>query len=108
MKILLDENLPLKLKTSFGKNYRVYSVREMGWAGVKNGELLQLMILKEFNIFITMDQNLPHQQNLGAIPLMVFILVGVNNKLETLANMMPLVLENIEKGIKFGVIRINN
>jgi predicted nuclease of predicted toxin-antitoxin system len=108
MKILLDENLPIKLKISFGKNYQVYSVREMGWAGVKNGELLELMILKEFNVFITMDQNLPHQQNLGNIPLTVFILSGVNNKLETLANMMPFVLENIEKGIKFGVIRINN
>jgi hypothetical protein len=66
------------------------------------------MILEEFNVFITMDQNLPSQQNLDEIALTVFILSGVNNKLETLANLIPLVLEKIEKGIKSGVMRINN
>jgi predicted nuclease of predicted toxin-antitoxin system len=40
MKLLLDENLPKHLKTDFPE-HNVYTVRDMGWSGKKNGELLQ-------------------------------------------------------------------
>ena len=43
MKILLDECLPKKLKWELSQ-YNVVTVPEMGWAGVKNGELLRLML----------------------------------------------------------------
>lgn len=43
MKLLLDENLPRKLK-SLLPEHKVYTVSEMNWAGKKNGELLSLMI----------------------------------------------------------------
>lgn len=42
MKILLDENLPKQLKTDFGPDYDVKTVRDIGWLGKKNGELLGL------------------------------------------------------------------
>jgi hypothetical protein len=48
VKILIDENLPLKLKASFITEHEVYSVREMQWTGKKNGELLGLMTLEGF------------------------------------------------------------
>ncbi len=48
MKILLDENLPRKLKADFGINYNVKTVRDMGWLGKKNGELLNLMVSNKF------------------------------------------------------------
>ena len=35
----------------------------MGWAGVKNGQLLGLAEA-EFDVFITVDRNLSFQQNL--------------------------------------------
>ena len=35
MKILLDENLPKQLKTDFGPDYDVKTVRDMGWLGKK-------------------------------------------------------------------------
>jgi len=106
MKILLDENLPLKLKESFGKEHEVLSVRDLNWSGMKNGELLRSMTLDGFNIFITMDQNLPNQQNLDKIFPTIFILYGINNKLETLKELIPLVLKEIGKGVTPGVIPI--
>ena len=42
MNILLDENLPKQLKADFGSDYDVKTVRDMGWLGKKNGELLGL------------------------------------------------------------------
>jgi predicted nuclease of predicted toxin-antitoxin system len=43
MKLLLDENLPKKLKIDF-QGHEVYTVRDMGWNGIKNGELLKLLV----------------------------------------------------------------
>ena len=107
MRILIDENLPLKLKESFGEKHEVNSVREMNWQGKKNGELLGLMTLAGFEAFVTMDKNLSSQQNLNKFIITIFVLRGINNKLETLQQLMPLVLEKIEKGVDTGVIEIS-
>lgn len=45
MKLLLDENLPRKLKKDFAE-YEVFTVAEMGWSGKENGVLLALLMLK--------------------------------------------------------------
>jgi len=47
MKILLDENLPKQLKVDFGIDYDVKTVRDMGWLGKNNGELLELIVFKD-------------------------------------------------------------
>jgi hypothetical protein len=43
MKLLLDENLPKKLKLDF-PHQDVFTVREMSGQGIKNGALLKLMV----------------------------------------------------------------
>jgi predicted nuclease of predicted toxin-antitoxin system len=78
MKLLLDENLPKKLITDFS-NYEVLTVRDMGWNGIKNGPLLQLMIENGFHALLTFDKNLQHQQNLKRYTIAVFVLSTVNN-----------------------------
>ncbi|MDQ3373674.1 MAG: hypothetical protein M3521_07285 [Acidobacteriota bacterium] len=108
MKILLDENLPLKLKESFGTAHEVLTVRETNWLGKRNGELLGLVTLEGFEAFVTMDKNLPKQQNLNKFAITIFVLIGINNKLETLQALVPLILKEIEKGASFGVIKIEN
>jgi hypothetical protein len=52
MKILLDESLPRKLKNDFGEEHEVWAVRDKNWLGVKNGQLLKLMVADGFEIFI--------------------------------------------------------
>ncbi len=67
MKILLDENLPRKLKEDFGTEYEVKTLRDMDWLGKKNGELLGLIAFNGFDYFVTVDKNLRYQQNLDRI-----------------------------------------
>ena len=60
---------------------------EMGWSGVKNGALLKLAAA-DFDAFITVDQNLRHQQNLKTLPIAVVVLIARSNELKAL---LPLV-----------------
>lgn len=62
MKVLIDESLPRYLKRML-PDQEAQTVPERGWAGIKNGELLQLAE-DEFDVFLTADKNLRYQQNL--------------------------------------------
>ena len=107
MKILLDESLPRKLKNDFGPGHQVSTVRDKGWIGKKNGVLLKLIVDNGFDLFITVDRNLPYQQNLQEIPLIIFVLCAANNRRETLAKLIPTLLERLEQGNVQGVIEIS-
>jgi predicted nuclease of predicted toxin-antitoxin system len=87
MRLLLDECLPRKLKRQF-THHAVKTVPEMGWSGLKNGELLTLAEA-EFDVFITADQNLQFQQNLAGRKISVLVLVAGNTRLETLSALVP-------------------
>ena len=41
MRVLLDENLDHRLKRFFGEEHDIVTVRERGWSGKENGELIQ-------------------------------------------------------------------
>jgi hypothetical protein len=62
LKILLDEGVPKIIQWSLSK-LSISNVDEMGWRGIRNGALLDLMSGK-FQVLITTDKNLPSQQNL--------------------------------------------
>jgi hypothetical protein len=63
----------------------------MGWAGIKNGELLTLAE-KEFDVFITVDLNLSFQQNLPKFNIAVLVLHASSNRLADLQPLAPKVL----------------
>jgi predicted nuclease of predicted toxin-antitoxin system len=63
MKILLDECTPHVLKRLLTE-FDIMTVQELGWAGIKNGALLQLAE-EHADVLITSDQNLKYQQNLA-------------------------------------------
>jgi len=72
MKIIIDECVPSIVKRSLPKR-AIMSVQEMGWAGIKNGELLKL-VAAEFDVFITSDKNLRFQQNLSDLEFAIVLL----------------------------------
>jgi predicted nuclease of predicted toxin-antitoxin system len=72
MKLLLDENLPKRLKSDF-PNHQIFTVRDMGWNGKKNGELMKLLIENNFDALITFDKNLQFQQNFEKYQLPVIL-----------------------------------
>ncbi len=63
MRVLLDECLPRRLKADLA-GHEATTVPEAGWAGTKNGDLLQLAAAR-FDAFVTIDQGLAFQQNLA-------------------------------------------
>jgi hypothetical protein len=105
MLLLLDENLPKKLRHSFA-GHKTFTIREKGWTGISNGMLLKLMIEEQFDALITFDQNLQHQQNFKNYTLTVFVLVAPDNTYMTLKELVPKVLFLIEGGLTSGPIEV--
>lgn len=97
MKLLLDENLPRRLKQDFPE-YEIYTVRDLGWNGIKNGQLMKLMIENGFHALMTFDKNLQHQQNFKKYSLTVFVLSAISNTYNVLTLLTPKIRWNIEKG----------
>ncbi len=95
MKVLLDECLPRKLKREVSADV-VRTVPEAGWASTKNGALLRLAE-REFDIFLTNDQNLEHQQNLKKFDLAFVVLVATTNDIADLKPLMPAANEAMKK-----------
>jgi len=93
MKILLDENIPRRLKFDFDFGSEVHTVQEMNWSGKKNGELLGLATLSGFDCFITLDKNLQFQQNLKRFSIFIIILDVSDSKYLTI---QPLVSKLIQ------------
>ena len=76
MLVLLDENLlSRKLKQPIVEaGYAVHNVDNMGWRGTKDRDLFALADAHPFDIFITADKNLPHQQNISGYKLKIIVL----------------------------------
>lgn len=72
MKIILDECVPSIVKRGLPER-EIVTVQDMGWAGIKNGQPLKL-VNEQFDVFITSDKNLCHQQNLSSFELAVILL----------------------------------
>jgi len=105
MLLLLDENLPKKLSQDFPL-HKVYTVKEKGWTGLKNGELLQKLIEQKFDALITFDKNLRHQQNFRKYPITVIILSARINNYSNLTILSPKINKILSKPIQVGPIEV--
>ena len=86
MRLLLDENLPKRLKNDF-LSHEVFTVRDKDWQGIKNGELLKRMIQEDFDALLTFDKNLQFQQNFARYSIAVFVLSARINSYEELSKL---------------------
>ncbi len=101
MKVLLDECLPKKLKREIKVDF-VQTVPEVGWASKKNGELLRLAEV-DFDVLVTNDQNMEHQQNLKKFDLAFIVLVAPTNDIADLLPLMPAANDSL-KTIRAGEV----
>lgn len=99
MRLLLDECVPVRLKRAL-PGHEVSTVVAQGWSGVKNGRLLALAS-KEFDAFITVDKNLPYQQNTQELPVAVVVLDAISNEIASLLPLIP-ALETALAALKQG------
>lgn len=92
MLLLLDECVPRPLKQHL-PGHDVRHVVDMGWGGRRNGDLLRLMLDARFDALLTVDQNLPFQQNVQASGIGVVVVLSKTNRLKELRSFVPAVIE---------------
>jgi hypothetical protein len=76
VKVLLDECIDWRL-SGYLPGHEVKTTRQMGWAGIENGELLT-RASNDFDVFVTVDRNLSFQQNIGSVAIGVIVLRAKN------------------------------
>jgi predicted nuclease of predicted toxin-antitoxin system len=100
MRLLLDECVPARLGRALSK-HQVSTVVNEGWSGIKNGKLLGLAA-GSFDAFITVDKNLPYQQNTATLPIAVLVLDAVSNELPYLLPLLPALERALDALVKGG------
>jgi predicted nuclease of predicted toxin-antitoxin system len=83
VKLLIDECIDERLRLSF-PSHDCETARYAGLAGLKNGQLLDAAEAAGFDVLITVDQNIPYQQNVSGRQLSVLILCATTNRLRDL------------------------
>ena len=94
MRVLLDECIDWRLSRSI-TGHDIKTAHQMGWASVKNGELLA-QAAEHFDVFVTVDRNLSFQQSLTSFPIAVVILHAKTNRLADLLPLVPALLSALE------------
>ena len=92
-KVLLDENLPVKIKYRLQDVCEIYTVNNKNWNSLENGDLITAMQNDGFDFLITSDKNLQYQQNIAKYSISFIILNVADNNYETI---LPLI-EKIKK-----------
>ncbi|HSY51632.1 MAG TPA: DUF5615 family PIN-like protein [Thermoanaerobaculia bacterium] len=105
MRILIDECVPRALKHKLRGHELVLTVPEAGFAGLKNGELLRNAEGK-FDIFITTDKNLQHQQNLAAWTIAFFLLRALSNDIADIEPLVPELIARLSDAVAGALIVI--
>lgn len=105
MRLLLDENLPKRLKQDL-KEHEVYTVADKGWAGISNGKLLELITENKFDALLTFDKNLQYQQNFTKYTIAVIVLNAPDNSYATLKNLAQKINDVLKIDLKPGPTEI--
>lgn len=83
MKILLDECVPVDFRHCL-TNHEVHTAEWAGFKGLKNGLLLQAAEAGGYEVLVTLDQGLPHQQDLRGRKLAFIVIRARTSQMEDL------------------------
>lgn len=95
MKLLLDECVTNYLKPDFAA-HEVFTVEDTGLKGLKNGKLLRAAS-GNFDVLITVDKSVPHQQNITSLNIAVLILRAKTNTYSDLKPLVPQALAALDQ-----------
>jgi hypothetical protein len=79
----------------------------MGWAGIKNGELMRLAE-EEFDAFVTVDRNLSYQQDIPRYSIALIVISSISNRYDDLKPFGERVIEALETSGPGSVTLISN
>jgi predicted nuclease of predicted toxin-antitoxin system len=92
-RVLLDEDLDIRLRHHFGEGVHVETVEYRGWKGLENGDLLAaISAAGDVDVLVTADKNMPHQQHPQARPFAVAVLRPRRKRLAEILPLLPEVL----------------
>ena len=77
MRILLDQNVPVGIQSiifTWRPEAEIRLAYEMGWARLRNGELLTRAEENGFDLLLTADQNMAYQQNMAGRKIRLVVL----------------------------------
>jgi len=105
MKVLLDENLPHALRREL-LGHDVFTVQYLGWSGLKNGALLARAAASGFEVMVTLDNNVPYQQNIAALPLAVIVLSVPSSDIDDLRPIVPRLLKALQAVVPRTLVHV--
>jgi hypothetical protein len=105
VRLLPDECVPRPLKRDL-TGHDVSAVVERGWSSKRNSDLLKLMLSESFEAFLTVDQNLPFQQNVAASGVAVVVVVARTNRLKEIRPLVPAILDALRRVKPGELIRV--
>ncbi len=103
MKIILDECVPRRVAKQIP--HEVSTVSQLKLTGLDNGKLLKT-IEDQFDIFLTVDQNLQYQQNLTLSKIVIVVLTVPSNRYDDVIPLIPAFLTAITDSNPGDVISI--
>lgn len=105
MRVLVDESLPRQLVRELAP-YQCHTVQQLGWSGLENGALLRRAVADGFSVFLTADQGIQFQQNLGGLQIGIVVVAAPSNRMEHLQPLVPAVIDALEKVQKGEALRV--
>ena len=75
MRILLDHNVPHGLRNAL-TDHEVHTANYRGWSRLENGDLLEATTGDGYDILLTCDQGMRHEQELGRYDITVVTLMS--------------------------------
>ena len=106
MRLLIDECVDERLRLLF-PGHDCPTARFANLAGLKNGLLLEAAEAAGFEVLITVDQNIPDQQNLAGRRISLMILCGPTNRLRDLEPLVPAAVPALDFIGRGEVVRIS-
>ncbi len=109
MRLLIDECVPRKVKFLFAEGgHECETVRDAGFSGKENGELLALAE-EHFDVLVTIDKNIRHQQNMTGRKIAILIIRPASNDLDDIRPHVPhalVALQSLQPGqmVEVGIL----
>lgn len=105
MRVLLDNCVDIRFKPLVA-DHEVVHVVDIGWASLANGTLLSSAEARGFEVFVTVDKNIRHQQNFAKRSLSLVVLNSLFVSLDEIAPLAPKLQALLDSGIDPGNIII--
>ena len=103
MKILFDQGTPVPLRRHLTDHF-VDTAFDRGWSNLENGDLLDAAEQDGFDLLITTDRNMKHQQNLAGRRLSVLVLLSTSWPL--IRQRIPEIVDAISKVTAGGYVEV--